>query len=487
MEYDIKKKTKIGIIWNILEKVVGQGIAFVLNIILARLLTPHDYGTIGMLTIFLTFSNIFIESGFSRALIQKQDRTEYDFSTILIFNIAISCFIYLVLFFASPAIANFYKTPELVGLQRVFFIIVVINSLTVVQSAQLQIKVDFKKIAIINSLTSIVSGVIGIIAAYKGLGAWALVTQSVSRSIISATLFWTVGKWRPKTGFSFQSFKNLFEFGSKLLISGFLGTTVNCLYSLIIGKAYKPETLGYYTRANQFPDLTVGTLNSVVNTVTFPLMSSLQKDKEDFINTFKRLIRISSMIIFPAITGLAILSKPIILVLLGEKWAFTAELMFWISFANIFVVTNTLNMNLLNAIGRSDLYLKIDLIKFPFMFAMMGICFPIGIKAVAIGRAVTAIIYYIINSYMPGKLYGFGPIRQFICTWKYILASAIMGINILVISYLFESYLAQLIIGIIIGILIYCGVLFLLKDSEIIYFMKAIISKARNTDNQKWK
>lgn len=474
---DLKQKTKIGMFWNIIEKVLGQIISFVLNIVLARLLTPHDYGTIGMLTIFLTFSNVFIESGFSRALIQKQDRKEIDFSTTLIFNIVISIFIYIILFFASPAIAVFYKTPELVGLQRIFFLVIVLNSLTVVQNAQLQINVDFKRIAIINSLTSILSGVIGVIAAYKGLGPWALVMQSVSRSFISVILFWTVGKWLPITGFSFKSFKNLFGFGSKLLISGFLGTTVNCLYSLIIGKVYKPETLGYYTRSNQFPDLTIGTLNSVLNTVTFPLMSSLQKDKEDFINTFRRLIKISSMIVFPTITGMAVLSKPIILVLLGEKWAFTAELMFWISFANIFVASNTLNMNLLNAIGRSDLYLKIDLIKFPFMFAMMGICFPIGIKAVAIGRAVTAIIYYVINSYMPGKLYDFGPIRQLFCSWKYIISTIVMAIIVILLDMIISSNLLSLCVTIPVGALIYILMLFILRDDEFLILFKKIFGR----------
>lgn len=471
----IKQKTKVGMLWNTLEKVLGQVISFGLNIILARLLTPHDYGTIGMLTIYLSFSNVFIDSGFSRALIQRQDRTENDFSTTLIFNVLMSCMIYVILFFASPAIAHFYKTPELVGLQRVFFLMIILNSLTVVQNAQLQIKVDFKRIAIINSLTSIISGVAGVIAAYNGLGPWALVIQSLARATINAFLYWIIGRWFPKTGFSWQSFKNLFGFGSKLLISGFLGTTVNCIYSLIIGKVYKPETLGYYTRANQFPDLTVGTLNSVLNTVTFPLLSSLQKDKEDFIATFKRLIKISSMIIFPSITGLAVLSKPIILVLLGEKWAFAAELMFWVSFANIFVASNVLNMNLLNAIGRSDLYLKIDLIKFPFMFAMMGICFPISIKAVAIGRAATAIIYYIINSYMPGKLYGFGPLKQFFCAWKYIIATVIMAVSVTILNTLIPSDAVTLFACVPAGVAVYMLVLTLLKDEEFFGLLKKII------------
>ena len=189
---------------------------------MARLLTPHDYGTIGMLTIFLTFSNVFVDSGFSRALIQKQDRTEQDFSTTLIFNVVVSSFLYVILFFAAHAIAAFYKTPELLSLQRVFFLVIILNSLTVVQNAQLQIKIDFRSIAMINAITTIVSGGIAVFAAYRGLGAWALVFQTLVKAFVSALCFWIIGHWIPKNGFSATSFKKLFGFGSKLLASGLL-------------------------------------------------------------------------------------------------------------------------------------------------------------------------------------------------------------------------------------------------------------------------
>lgn len=205
-----------------------------------------------MLTIFLTFSNVFIDSGFSRALIQKQDRTEKDYSTVLIFNIAISIFIYIILFFASPAIAQFYKTPELLQLQRVFFLVIILNSLTVVQNAQLQINVDFKHIAIINSFTVILSRIIAIVAAYNGLGPFALVIQTLSKALISAIMFWIIGKWMPKTGFSKKSFKNLFGFGSKLLVSGLLSTTITNVYNLVIGKVCNPASLGYLHELNSF-------------------------------------------------------------------------------------------------------------------------------------------------------------------------------------------------------------------------------------------
>lgn len=476
---DIKQKTKIGMLWNVIEKIVVQLISFVLNIILARLLTPHDYGTIGMLAIFLAFSNVFIDSGFTRALIQKQDRTESDYSTVLIFNVVMSVFLYVVLFFCSPAIAKFYKTPELVTLQRVFFLLLIINSLIVVQNAQLQILVDFKRIAIINTVTTILSGLIGIVFAYKGFGPWAIVIQRLSYSGLSAVCYWIIGKWKPKTGFSKKSFKQLFSFGSKLLISGFLSTVLTNINNLVIGKFYNPESLGYYTRAQQFPELTSGSLNSVLTTSTFPLLASLQNEKEELVKTVKKLIRLTSMLVFPAMLGLAILSKPIISVLLGQKWLPTAELMFWLSLSYVFVPLSSINLNVLNAIGRSDIFLKLDISKIPIIILVMIITFPISMKAVVIGKASASIIYFVINAFMLGKLYNFGAIKQLLCAWKYIVSALIMAVFVVLIDYFIQSDLLSLIIGIMAGIIIYSLFLFILRDEEFMNLLKKIMNKIK--------
>ncbi len=476
---DLRQKTKIGILWNIIEKIAVQGVGFVLNIILARLLTPYDYGIVGMLTIFLTFSNVFIDSGFSRALIQKQDRTENDFSTTLIFNIVISVIIYSILFFAAPAISQFYKTPELLTLQRVLFLVIIFNSLTVVQSAKLQIKVDFKSIAIVNSVTVILSGLIAIFAAYKGLGAWALVIQTLAKSLVSTVMFWIIGKWMPKTGFSKKSFKNLFGFGSKLLVSGLLSTTITNVYNLVIGKVYNPASLGYYTRAQQFPEITSGTIASVLNTTTFPLMSSLQNNKDELANTLKKLIKMAAMVVFPAMIGLACLSEPIILVLLGDKWLHASDLLFWLSLSYIFTPLSILNMNVLNAIGRSDLFLKIDLIKIPFIILTMIITFPISIKAIVIGNTVTAFLWFYINGFLIGKFYKFGAIKQLICCWKYIVSALIMGIIVLFIDKIIDSDILSLIIGLISGVFSYMFCLLLLKDFEFVNLLNKIRGKSK--------
>ncbi len=474
MSQDIKQKTKVGMAWNAFEKIAVQGISFVLNIILARLLTPHDYGTIGMILIFLTFSNVFVESGFTRALIQRQDRTEKDFSTVLIFNVLISILLYVILFFASPAIADFYETPELVSLQRVFFLIIILNSLTVVQSAKLQIAVDFKSIAIINSVATIISGVIAVWAAYNDFGVWSLVIQALIKTFVSVIGFWIAGKWIPKTGFDKYSFKRLFGFGSKLLASGLLGTTITNLNNLIIGKIYTPASLGFYTRAEQFPELTSGTLNSVLNNVTFPLMATLQNKQDELIQTFCRLIKLSAMVVFPAMVGLSVLSDEIILVLLGDKWLPTSELLLWLALCYMFKPLSSLNLNLLNAIGRSDLFLKIDFLKVPVIAITMIITFPISLKAVVIGKALAAFIYFYMNGFMIGKLYSFGAFKQLACCWKIIIATIIMAISVWLVTVFVKTHLIGLIAGVLLGATVYVAVLVSLKEEEANVWLKKL-------------
>lgn len=486
-EQYIKRKTKVGMVWNAFEKTAIQGISFILNIILARLLSPQDYGIIGMVSIFIIFANVFIDSGFVRALIQKQNRTELDFSTTLIFDIVISSLIYLILFFAAPLIAKFYKIPELVLLQRIVFLFIIINSISIVQNAKLQIKVDFKSLAIINSTATISSGIIAVIAAYKGLGVWALVIQRLSKAAISSICLWIKGKWKPKTGFSFESFKNLFNFGSKLLISELLATTMSNINNLIIGKIYNSESLGFYTRGYQFPALIVDTLNSVLNNSTFPMMAALQDKKEELIGIFKRLIKITSLFVFPAMLGLAVLSDNVILVLLGEKWQPATVFLFWLSLSYILTPLSSLNLNLLNAIGRSDLFLKIDISKIPLIILTMIITYPISLKAVVIGMAITSLLYFYMNSFMIGKLYNFGCFKQLLCIWKCIVASILMAVVVWLIKIVINNLLAGLIIGIIAGIIAYIIFLIILKEEEVFILfnkMKNFISKKNENVEQ---
>lgn len=465
-------KTKIGIMWSFIEKISVQVVAFAINIIIARILSPHDYGTIGLLTIFMTFSNVFIDSGFSRALIQKIDRTERDFSTALIFNILVSLFLYALLFLASPAIARFYKTPELVGLQRAFFVVLILNSLTVVQNAKLQINIDFKSIAIANFISVTISGVAGIVAALQGWGAWALVVQALTKSGCSVVCLWIIGRWLPRTGFSFDSFKRLFSFGSKLLLSGLLGTGISNVELLFIGKYYNPTMLGYYTRAQQFPELTAGTLASVLNNATFPLLASMQNDRDQLIATFKKIIRTTALFMIPLMTGIALLSEEIILVLLGSKWLPAADLLFWLTFSYIFTPLSIMNMSILNAIGRSDLFLKVDLSKVPFIIITMIITFPISLKAVVIGKCLTSVIYFYINGFMPGRLFGFGAAKQLLSVWKTIVATVIMAVAVVIARTLIHATVMRLLVCTVIGIVSYFIVLLLLREDIVVQALR---------------
>ena len=468
MEENIIKKTKIGILWNIIERFSIQIVTFIIGIILARLLTPDDYGTVGLLTVFLTIANVFVDSGFSKGLIQKIDRTEEDYSTTLIFNFIVSIIIYLILFFVSPYIACFYQKDELTLLARVLFLVIILSSLTVVQSAILQIKVDFKKIALINFVATFISGVFGIIIAYKGLGVWALVVQNLVRNFIALLMYWGIGRWIPTRGFSITSFKKLFSYGSNLLITGLLSTIISNLQSLIIGKLYKPASLGYYTRAMNFPQLISGTATSVLQTTTFPLLSKYQNNNTELIKVFKRIIHLTYLSVFPMMIGLAMISKTLIIVLLTEKWIIASEYLFWLSIGFVFAPLEILNLNLLNAIGRSDLNLKIDLIKMPLIVLCMAITLPIGLKAVVIGGTCFSIVYYIIDSYMVGKLYNFGACSQLFNSWKVIVATIIMAICLKFLSCLFISEtIIKLVAMVLGGAIIYSVCLLLLKENEI--------------------
>lgn len=478
MEENIKKKTKIGMVWNTLERFSVQIVSFIIGIILARLLNPEDYGTVGLLTVFLTISNVFIDSGFSKGLIQKIDRTEEDYSTTLIFNFIISIIIYVILFFAAPLIARFYKKPELVSLSRALFLIVILTALMVVQNAILQIRVDFRKIAIINFSTTIISGVVGIILAYNGFGVWALVIQALVRQIVATSLFWIMGHWIPRTGFHLSSFTKLFKYGSNLLITGIISTLISCINNLVIGKLYKPEKLGYYTRAEQFPQLTSGTLTSVLQTTTFPLLANYQESKGELLDIFKRVVHITSLLVFPAMIGLAFCSRTLIVVLLTEKWIITAEYLFWLALSYIFAPLEILNLNLLNAIGRSDLNLKLDLIKCPFIVICMAITLPISIKAVVIGRLVFCFIYYYIDCFMAGRMFRFGAFKQLLASWKAIIASGIMAVALLTLDHLFlTENILKLIIKVLSGIIVYCVSLIVLREQELKIIKNKILKK----------
>lgn len=463
----LKSKAAKGMAWSAFGTFSTQGISFVIGIILARLLMPADYGLIGMLAIFFAVSQLFVESGFSSALIQKIDRTETDYSTIFYFNLLVSFALYLVLFFTAPLIAQFYNTPELTLLTRVLSLNILISALAIVQQARLKILLDFKTPAIITMISVAISGVLGVTLAYSGYGVWALVVQSLSATGIRTVLLFLFNKWIPKLVFSIFSLKQLFGYSSKLLAAGLVATIVNNLYSILIGKIFSPRDLGYYTRAKQFPELLSTTITSILQGVTFPILASLQNDRDRMVSVYGRLMRITVFFVIPLLTLFALLAEPFIRLFLTEKWMPVVPLIQWLCFARMITPVSALNMNILNAIGRSDLFFKVDISKLPLAIIVMIITVPLGLKAVVIGHFCTTLISFFINTYYPGKIFGYGAMRQIKEMKTVVIATLIMSTSVFGITHFLSGDFIQLLAGSVLGIITYLLSAYLLKIEEL--------------------
>lgn len=450
---NIRQKTIRGVFWNAIEKFLVKGTSFAISIVLARILSPSDYGLIGMLAIFIALSNIFIESGFAKALIQKQDCTDIDYSTAFYTNLGLSILIYIVLYCSAPYVSLFYNEPLLCDILRILSINIIIGSFNIVQRAKLMAKMDFKSLAKINFIGTLVGGICGIIMAYSDMGVWALVGQTITATLIMLFLFPYYSKWKPIWTFSKSSFNALFGFGSKLLISGTIATIVNNIATISIGKVYKSAQLGFYTKATQFSDLISLTVNDILGTVTFPILSELQNEKDRMIAVYRKSLLYSAMIIFPVMILIVLLAKPMIILLLTEKWLPCVALLQILCLARMFTPLSSINMNLLNAIGRSDLFMKIDLSKIPLILVILSITIPISVEAIVIGNLFSTLICFFINTYYPGKLFGYGAWEQ-IKDWKYIFLSLlIMTSIVLIYLHFIDNIWLQFIGGGIIG----CG------------------------------
>ena len=467
-----------GILWTTLDKFIVQAGKFAIGIILARILLPEDFGLIGMLSIFLVISNVFITSGMGAGLIQHQNRTDVDFSTVFVFNFVTSTLFYIILFFAAPFIADFYEQPVLTSLTRALGLSLIINSLAVVQVSKLTIAMDFKSMAKVNIIGVVVGGAAALTSAFLGYGVWALVILTLLTASSSVLALWFFSKWKPSISFSKQSFNSLFNYGSKLLLASLYSQTLNNVYNIIIGKVYPAASLGYYTRAKGFTELSAGTIANILQQVSFPLLASIQNDKERLILVYRRLIKMAAYIIFPSMTLLSLLTEPLILVLLTDKWAAVIPLMQWMVFARIFYPISMLNMQILNAVGRSDLFLKVDLSKFPLVIIALIITFPLGIKAMIIGQVVTSGIEFFINAYLPGKLYGYGSLEQLRDMIPIIISTLVMAVLVFFTVNFIENLYLKIILGGSTGLMSYLLMSYVIKSKEL-KEIKELLSKIK--------
>ena len=441
--------------WRFLERCGAQGVTFIVSIVLARLLDPTVYGTVALVTIFTTIMQVFVDSGMGNALIQKKDADDLDFSSVFYFNMAMCSVLYLIMFFAAPFIASFYRMPELTAIVRVLSFVVVISGVKNVQQAYVSRHLMFKRFFFSTLGGTIGAAVIGIAMAYLGFGVWALVAQMLFNAAVDTTILWITVKWRPKKMFSFQRLKSLFSYGWKLLASSLIDTVYNDLRQLIIGKKYSSGDLAYYNQGKKFPQLIVTNINTSIDSVLLPTMSKAQDDMAAVRSMTRRAIKTSTFLMMPAMIGLAVCAEPLVQLILTEKW------LPCVLFLRIFCITyafypiHTANLNAIKAMGRSDLFLKLEIIKKTVGIIAMLITMWISVQAMAYSFLVTTILNQIINSWPNKKLLNYSYLEQVKDMMPQILLSLGMGAAIYAVSFLHLSASLTLLIQIPLGVLVY--------------------------------
>ncbi len=412
MAETLKHKAVNGVLWRIAEQGGKQAIYFVISVVLARLIMPDQFGMVAMLTVFTAVAGVFIDSGFSTALVRKNDRTQADCSTVYWFNIVISVVCYLILFACAPLIARFYGMPELSAILRVSALGLVIGSLAGVHRTLLNAELDFKALTKFNLLGVVLSGIIGIILAYLDFKVWALVYQGLSMNVITTICVWYKVKWRPSMIVSRQSLREFFGFGSKLLASGLLDTVYSNIYSIVIGKVYKAADLAFYNRASSLTAMTSTMPTGILQSVTYPTLCKLQEDDEALKQGYRRTLRLSAFVIFPLCLGVGAVAFPLINTLYTETWIYAATLLSIIVFSRMWYPIHAINLNYLIVKGRSDLFFKLEVIKKIQGVAILCATIPLGLEAMCYGSIVSSLLSLVWNTYYTGKFLKMGILRQ---------------------------------------------------------------------------
>ena len=408
----LKDKTVKGLAWSGIDNVTQYGVSFIVSIVLARLLSPDDYGLIGIIAIFTAVCNSIIYGGFGTALIRKKDATDEDYNTVFLVNLISSLFLYSVIFLCSPLIADFFQREELIALTRVSALGMIIGALALVQQTILTKRIDFKTQTKITFIASIVSGVVGIGLALLGFGVWALVFQGLLSGIARTMLLWIYNKWIPNFRFSYQSFQELFGFGWKLMVSSLLDTVWKQLYQVVVGKFYNPATLGQYTRAKGFSELFSSNLTSVIQRVTYPVLSSIQDEKERMLVAYRKIIKITMFISSIVMFALGAVSEPLLYCLVGPKWHEAAVYLPLICISASTYPIHAINLNMLQVQGRSDLFLGLEIVKKIIFVCPLFIGAFIGIIPMLYANLITTIIAFFLNSHYSGKMIGYSSWMQ---------------------------------------------------------------------------
>lgn len=450
-EQSLKDKTVKGVGWSAIDNVVRYAVSFIVGIVLARLLTPDDYGLIGIIAIFTTICNALVDGGFGDALIRKKNVSDDDYNTAFVANLAISVVLFFIVVVCSPLIASFFEREELVPLTRVASLGIIIGALSLVQRKRLTKRIDFKTQTKITLISSISSGVIGIAMALLGCGVWSLVAQGLTSHILTAVFLCIYNRWLPKLHFSSTSFNELFGFGWKMMATSLLDSVWKELYQVIVGKFYSPATLGQYTRAKQFSQLLSQNLTSVVQRVTFPVLSNIQDEKKRLVGAYRRIIKTTMFIAAVSMFFLGAISEPLLYCLIGPKWHEASTYLPLICIAGSLYPLHAINLNILMVQGRSDIFLGLEIIKKAIAIVPLCVGAFVGIMPMLYVNLLTGVIGYFLNSYYSGKLLGYSSWMQIKDVAPSYGVATIVALSIYFLKYLpFTNWiilLSQLLIG----------------------------------------
>ncbi|KUO58035.1 MAG: lipopolysaccharide biosynthesis protein [Gracilibacter sp. BRH_c7a] len=432
----LKNKTISALFYSFSGFIAQSGVQFVFAIILARLLLPQDYGILGMTIIFLAISQIFIDGGMTTALIREKEVSEEDYSTVFYYNFAIAVIIYCILFISAPAISNFFREPILLVIIRVLSLNIIIGSIGLIQRTILVRKLNFKTQTKIDVIALVLAGILAIILAYNGFGVWSLVINGLAKQLISSSLLVAYNKWTPLLVFDFNSFKKLFGFGWKMMVTGILSTIYNNVYNIIIGRFYLATMLGYYTKSLELRDAAANSITSSVAKVSYPALSKLQDDHQRFKAGFKRIIKNSSFLTFPMMIGLAAVANQLIQLLFGTNWLPMVPYFQILCLSGMTLPHRALNLNILQVKGRSDLFLKLDILKMVIglIFISVVIILNLGIYGLLWTTFLNAQIALIVNSHYSKELISYSTKEQIIDMIPTVIISIIMGILVFAVG-----------------------------------------------------
>ncbi|PID90758.1 MAG: flippase [Bacteroidetes bacterium] len=412
MSDTLKDRTAKGMGWSLLDNLAGAGITFLVGLVLARLLSPSEYGILAIVMIFIAVSNSIVDSGFSSALVRKVKVSPLDYNTVFYFNLVVSAVLYVGLYFLSPFIADFFGQAILVPVTRVIGVVLVINGLAIIPRTIFVRSVNFKSQMLASLIASVASGVVGIGMALMDYGVWSLVGQLITRQLLLTVCLWWLSRWTPALEYSWESFRELFSFGSKLLVAGLIDTVYRHVVEFVIGKFYTTGELGQYTRADQFGNLVAGNMTSVIQRVSYPVLSSIQEEPERLLEGFRRVIKSSMLLSFAAMFGMAACARPMVLLLIGEKWLPSVYYLQILCLSASLYPLHAINLNILQVKGRSDLFLRLEVYKKLLGVGpiLLGIFW--GIVPMLWGGVVTSVLAFFLNSYYSDALLSYPSLMQ---------------------------------------------------------------------------